>query len=184
MAGLRLSSKPLSSWSRTGPTGRLIVGAIIISLVGLSGLSPIQVFGMTLAWPHAALWGAVGWGLAGLSFRAMLVLAILGLFQDVSFNAPLGSFILVNLTTYGLAAAAQGSLDMERDPILGLLIPAASICAGFAVLWLLASTESDHPVRALPVIAALIMTLLLYYPLARLFHLRGRPGDRIRKQPG
>lgn len=180
MAGLRLrvGAKPVSSWSRTGPTGRLIVGAIIISLFGLSGLSPITVLGVTVPWPHAALWGAAGWGAAGLSFRPMLVLVVLGLAQDISYNAPLGSFILVNLAAYGLSASAQSAFDTERDPILGMLIPVTAIIAGFAVLWMLASTEAAHVVRVIPLFVQMLMTLALYFPLSRIFRLGGRPGER------
>ena len=180
MAGLRVKAKQASSWSRTGPTGRLIIGTIIISIVGIFGLMPIKLLGVTITWPYAALWGAAGWGMAGLAFRPMLILAALGLAQDVSFNAPIGSFILVNLVAYGLSASAQGTFDTKRDPILGTLIPVTVIVAGFSVLWLLASTESDHAVRFVPLLMAMFVTLALYFPLSGLFHLDGA----VRKRAG
>ncbi len=176
--GLRVGAKQQSSWSRTGPTGRLMVGAVVIALVGLAGMSPITLAGVTIAWPHAALWGAAGWGMAGLSFRPMLVLTVLGLIQDVAFNAPLGSFVIVNLAAYGLSATAQGAMDVDSDPILSVLIPSAVIVAGFAALWLLASIEDDHIVKVAPLLAGLFVTLVLYFPLSTLFRLGGRPGER------
>ena len=51
-----------SLWSQTDPTPRLLFGAFAIAAIGLLGLTPREIFGFSIAWPYAALWGAVGWG--------------------------------------------------------------------------------------------------------------------------
>ncbi|MFT5932479.1 MAG: hypothetical protein ACI93G_001568, partial [Hyphomonas sp.] len=101
----RKSGRPSKSlWSQTGPTPRLLFGAFAIAAIGLLGLTPKTLFGLSIAWPYAALWGAVGWGRVGLSLRPMVFLIIFGLIQDISFNAPLGCFVIVNLVVYGFSA--------------------------------------------------------------------------------
>ncbi len=166
-----------SSWSRTPPSARLAVGAIIIAVVGSLGLTPKSIFGWPLPWPYAAMWGAVGWGASGLSYRPMIVLTLFGFAQDIAFEAPLGCFMLVNLTAYGLSAAAAAAWDVRGDVGAQAVTPAAVIGAGFAVLWLLASGVADYPVTVAPLAVAYLATLGLYYPFEQLFLLGGRPGE-------
>ena len=111
----RSSSRPNRSlWSQTGPTPRLLFGAFAIAAIGLLGLTPREFFGFSIAWPYAALWGAVGWGRVGLSVRPMILLIIFGLVQDVTFHAPIGCFVILNLLAYGASAAIAAS-DTTRD---------------------------------------------------------------------
>ncbi|MEL7130727.1 MAG: hypothetical protein AAGK23_14395, partial [Pseudomonadota bacterium] len=124
-----------SSWQRTRPTARMLVGAIIIALIGLVGLTPKTIFGVQLIWPYAGLWGAVGWASAGLALRPMLLLCLFGIAQDVFFVGPIGNFMLVNLITYGVAATLGETLDVETDPVRALMVSAVSMGAGFAALW-------------------------------------------------
>ena len=178
MASWSRSMAEKSAWSRTGPNARLLVGAIIIALVGLIGLTPKSLFGLDLIWPYAALWGAAGWASAGLSLRPMLILCVFGMAQDISYHSPIGSFMLVNLATYGAASLAGGTLDVEGDPTKALLVAAFSMAVGFAVMWFMASATADHVVRLLPILLVFVVTLLLFVPFARLFRLGGRPGER------
>jgi hypothetical protein len=61
------------------------------------GMTPKAFFGFPLAWPFAALWGAMGWGRVGLALRPMMLLVLFGLMQDIVSNAPLGCFAMINL---------------------------------------------------------------------------------------
>ena len=140
-----------SLWSQSGPTPRLLFGAFVIATVGLLGLTPKEVFGLSIAWPYAALWGAVGWGRVGLSLRPMLLLIVFGLIQDVTFHAPLGCFVILS--------------------------PIVLFCGAFLLLWLMASTLEDHPVRILPLIASLITTGIVYAVVHRVFDLGRKPGE-------
>lgn len=165
-----------SLWSRTGPTGRLLFGAFLISTIGLWGLRPYTLFGMVIAWPHAALWGAVGWGRVGLSLRPMALLIVFGLIQDVTFNAPLGCFVVVNLAVYGLSASAANTLGLDRSRAISTIVSGGLFLTGFAVLWLLASSFADHAVRVSPIIASLAVTTLSYFLVQEIFDLGRRPG--------
>ncbi|MEO1015521.1 MAG: hypothetical protein AAFX08_10080 [Pseudomonadota bacterium] len=160
-------------WSRLSPNARLVVGLVIICLVGLAGLTPKTVLGMTIPWPYAALWGAAGWGAAGMSFRPMIFLALLGVAQDVASNAPIGAFMLVNLAAYGASATMAEAFDIEGDLGARAAAPALSIGAGFFTLWLIASGTADHAVRVGPILGAFVVTLGAYYLAARAFWIGG-----------
>lgn len=167
-----------SAWQRTGPTSRLMVGVLIVALFGLTGLTPKSLFGMEIVWPYAGLWAAVGWASAGLALRPMLILAAFGIAQDVTFNAPLGSFLIVHLATYGVAAVLSESFDVEGDAVRALMVAVAAMAVGMVVVWALASSAADQAVRVAPLLAVYVMTLLLFIPLSGLFRLGGRPGEK------
>lgn len=175
--GLRVSARRRSFWTQSGPNTRLAIGALLIATVGLFGLRPVSLFGVLLAWPHAALWGAAGWGRVGLSLRPMLVLIALGMAQDVAFNAPIGSFVMVNLAVYGASAFLSDQLDVEGDPALFWAVPAMLIGLGFLALWVISSSVADHAVRLSPLMLDLAVTLGLFYVLRGLFNLGRRPGE-------
>ncbi len=177
MSQFRVGAKPPSLWSRTGPTLRLVVGAVLIAAIGLLGLTEKTLFGVTVPWPHAALWGAVGWGMVGLSLRPMLALTLLGFAQDIAFVAPLGCFVLVNLSIYGLSAAVSDAIDPETDPFLSWLAPIALTAAGFLGLWIIASSVADHAVQAWPLLLAYFSTVGLYFFVGGIFRLGRAPGE-------
>lgn len=168
-----------SAWSRVRPSYRLWIGFGLIALIGLLGQTPKSFFWVQAIWPHAALWGAVGWASAGLSVRPMIMLCMLGVAQDISFDGPIGVFWLVNLATYGLAAQLGETFDVETDAVRALMVAAVSMAAGFIVLWFLASGTANHGVRVIPRIQEWGLTLVLFLPLAPIFRLGGRPGERI-----
>jgi hypothetical protein len=159
----------------------LLFGALIVAIIGLWGLTPKTVFGVTIAWPYAALWGAIGWGRVGLSLRPMLVLIVFGLILDINSNAPLGCFVVMNLVTYGLSAAVAGMLDVDSDPIMAVVVPAALLLAGHVVLWIIASFFTDFPQRVTPLLFHLVTTGIGYALFANAFHL-GRPPGMFGRQ--
>ena len=171
--------KTKSLWSQTGPTPRLVFGAFAIAAIGLLGLTPREFFGFSLAWPYAALWGAVGWGRVGLSLRPMILLIIFGLVQDVTFHAPLGCFVILNLLAYGASAAIADMFDVMNEPLIAILSPVLLFSGAFLLLWLMASTLEDHPVRVLPLLASLMTTGLAYALLHKVFDLGRRPGEMV-----
>lgn len=167
-----------SLWSQVSPSYRLVIGFAIIGVIGLLGQTPKSFLGVQLIWPHAALWGAVGWAAAGLSIRPMLLLCFLGIAQDISFDGPVAVFMIVNLVTYGVAALLGETFDVESDPVNAVMVAATAMFAGFFLLWLLASGTANHGVRVLPRIQEWLLTLLMFVPLAPMFRLGGRPGER------
>ncbi len=167
-----------SSWSQTPPTSRLLVGVLLIAGVGFLGLTPHTAFDIKLIWPHAALWGAVGWASVGLSLRPMLFLCAFGFAQDIAFNSPIAVFMIVNLATYGVAASFSGMFDVDTDPVKGLIVAAIAMAVGFFLLWVLASGTVDYVIPLTPLLQAWFVTLLLYLPIATLFQLGGVPGER------
>ena len=168
-----------SSWQRTRPSARLLVGIMIITLVGLSGLTRKSLFGVEMIWPYAALWGAVGWASVGLAVRPMIVLAGFGIAQDVSFNAPIGSFVLVNLSTYAVAATLSETFDVESDPVRALLVSSVSMAAGIFVLWMLSGGVTEQVALLAPLVSVYLLTLILFVPLGGLFRLGARPGETL-----
>ncbi len=168
-------------WSRTAPATRLVIGAILIMLIGFVGQTPKSVFGFQLIWPHAAMLGAAGWGMSGHRFSPMVVLIFLGLIQDVSFEASLGCFVLVNLGVYGLSAFAAESLDVSNDPVMRAIVPIFTIAVGFLILWVVASATSGQMATVRPLVGAFAMTLGLHFLLARFFDLGVRAGEQMRR---
>lgn len=177
MSRFRVAAKSPSLWSQTGPTLRLVVGVCLIAVIGLVGLTEKTLFGVAVPWPHAALWGAVGWGAVGLSLRPMAALTLLGFAQDIAFVAPLGCFVLVNLSIYGLSAAVSESIDPETDPLISWLAPVALIAAGFFALWIIASSVADHAVQVWPLLLAYFSTAGLYFVVGGVFRLGRAPGE-------
>lgn len=176
----RKSGRPRKSiWSSTGPTPRLLFGAFAIAAIGLLGLTPKTLFGLSIAWPYAALWGAVGWGRVGMSLRPMVLLIAFGLIQDISFNAPLGCFVIVNLVVYGFSAWIAGMFDVMNEPLVAVIAPILQFISGFLVLWLMASALEDHAVRATPLFAAFLTTGVIYAACHRLFDLGRAPGEPV-----
>ncbi len=179
MAKRRNTSLILETWRGAGAGSRLLAGALLIAAIGVLGQSPHTLFGMAVPWPHAALWGAVGWARAGLALRPMLVLIALGIAQDMASGAPIGSFVLINLLTFGLAAMAHDLADRDMAPLLRLLVPAFVLLVGFFMLWLGASNATDNRLAITPLVRSFAMTTLVFYLLQPLFDLGGpRPGAR------
>ncbi|MEZ5953115.1 MAG: hypothetical protein R3C13_02300 [Hyphomonas sp.] len=164
-------------WSKAGPTPRLMLGSLVIAAVGLFGLTRNDIFGMSFAWPHAALWGAIGWGRVGLSIRPMLILIAFGLIQDVTFHAPFGCFEVVNLLTYAGSTAIASQFDVTSEPLIAIVATVLLFSGAFLLLWLMASTLEDHPVRILPLVASMLTTGALYALIQRVFDLGRRPGE-------
>jgi len=161
MSGSFLNRRRQSLWAKSGPTPRLIFGSFLIATVGLFGLTRNDIFGLSFAWPHAALWGAVGWGRVGLSIRPMIILIVFGGIQDVIFHAPIGSFAVVNLMTYAASTAIAAQFDVTNEPLIAIVATVLLFAGAFLLLWIMASTLEDHAVRILPLFAAMLPTGLL-----------------------
>ena len=177
MPGSFLTRRRQSLWAKSGPTPRLIFGSFLIATVGLFGLTRNDIFGLSFAWPHAALWGAVGCGRVGLSVRPMIILIIFGGIQDVIFHAPMGSFEVVNLMTYAASTAISAQFDITNEPLIAIVATVLLFAGAFLLLWIMASTLEDHPVRILPLFAAMLTTGLLYALIHKVFDLGRKPGE-------
>lgn len=177
MSGSVAARRKQSLWSKAGPTPRLLFGSFLIAVIGLFGLTRNDIFGLSFAWPHAALWGAVGWGRVGLSVRPMIMLIAFGVIQDVIFHAPFGSFEVINLMTYAASTAIASEFDVTSEPLIAIVSTVLLFVGAFLLLWLMASTLEDHPVRALPLVAAMLTTGLLYALVQKIFDLGRKPGE-------
>jgi hypothetical protein len=162
-------------WENARPRARLLVGAVIVLLIGMVGLTPKSLFGVTLAWPYVGLIAAVGWGRSGLRFGPMIFLLMFGFAQDAS-QAPWGSHGLASLLTYGLTAMVSQMVDTERTPLLSFLLPVISLFFGITLVWIAASISSGHVVRVTPMLTAYFATLVVHMLIAPLFELSARRG--------
>ena len=153
MSGSVAARRKQSLWSKAGPTPRLLFGSFLIAVIGLFGLTRNDIFGLSFAWPHAALWGAVGWGRVGLSVRP------------------------INLMTYAASTAIASEFDVTSEPLIAIVSTVLLFVGAFLLLWLMASTLEDHPVRALPLVAAMLTTGLLYALVQKIFDLGRKPGE-------
>lgn len=169
--------KKKSLWSEIAPSARLAFGAFFIALCGAIGMLPREIFGVAIAWPYAALWGAMGWGRVGLSLRPMLLLLAFGLMQDVISNAPLGCFAVINLVVYGLSALIAEQTDGMRDALVATTGPAVMLAAAFLMVWLFASVTSNHLVGSAPILMSILSTGVVYLLAYRMFDLGRRPGE-------
>ena len=109
MAGPRNNRKQRTLWSQSGPSPRLLFGAAIIAIVGVLGMTPKAFFGIPLAWPFAALWGAMGWGRVGLALRPMV---LAGPSWLVKLSEPGGA------APYGVAIAAGALVALPQSVLL------------------------------------------------------------------
>lgn len=164
-------------WQSARARSRLAIGAMIVALVGLAGLTPNVWFDLTLAWPYAALIAAAGWGRSGLAFTPMALLVLFGFAQDVTSSAPMGCFALVNLATYGASAALNQTFDIERSAGMNFGLPIALLILGICLVWLLASFASGHVARVTPLFSAFLSTLVLHLLIAPVFDLGIRRGS-------
>ncbi|MFN7055589.1 hypothetical protein [Hyphomonas sp.] len=178
MNRLALGRKPKSIWSGLAPSARLAFGAFFIALAGTIGMLPRELFGVTIAWPYAALWGAMGWGRAGLSVRPMVLLLLFGLMQDIVSNAPLGCFAVINLAVYGLSAFITEQTDGMRDALVAAAGPVFMLAAAFLMVWVFASVTTNQPVRSSPILMSVATTGVFYLAAWRMFDLGRRPGER------
>ncbi|MEO0608650.1 MAG: hypothetical protein AAFY82_10495 [Pseudomonadota bacterium] len=160
-------------WEAAGPRARLVVGALVVALIGMVGLTPKSLFGVPLAWPYVGLIAAVGWGRSGIAFAPMAVLVLFGFAQDAS-QAPWGAHGLANLLIFGLAALVNQTFDTERTPFLSFILPVVTLFSGIALVWLVASVSSGHVVRVTPMLTAYFATLVVHMLIAPLFDLGTR----------
>lgn len=172
-----LGRKKKSIWSQMAPSARLAFGAFFIALCGAIGMLPREFFGMSIAWPYAALWGAMGWGRVGLSLRPMMLLLLFGLMQDIVSNAPLGCFAVINLVVYGLSAFIADQTDGMRDALVAAIGPAVMLAAALLMVWIFASVTSNHLVRSSPILMSILSTGVVYLLAYRMFDLGRRPGE-------
>lgn len=162
-------------WEGARPRTRLLIGALVVSLIGLAGLTPKSIMGVPLVWPYIGLIAAVGWGRSGFGFGPMMFLILFGFAQDAS-QAPWGSHGLANLLTYGLSALVTQTFDTERTPMMGFVLPVLTLFSGILLVWIVASISSGHLVRVLPVLTAYFATLIVHMLIAPLFDLGVRRG--------
>ncbi len=162
-------------WEGAKPRTRLVIGAVVVLLIGVVGLTPKSVFGMPLAWPYVGLIAAVGWGRSGLAFGPMVFLIFFGFAQDVS-QAPWGSHGLANLLTYGVSVLVSQTFDTDRNPSLSFGLPVITLFLGMVLVWLAATVSSGHAVRIIPLMTAYFATLIVQMLIAPLFDLGIRRG--------
>lgn len=168
----------VSFWENARPDIRLLIGALLVALIGLAGLTPTY-FGVTLSWPFAAFIAATGWGSGGIAMRPMLLLILFGFAQDVSMIfAPLGAFALINVLVFGISAGLHQTFDTDRSGGIAVIIPLVCITSGFVMLWIIASLTTGAPVRVLPLMLSLFSTLAMYVLIAPVFDLGRRPDER------
>lgn len=164
-------------WQSARPRLRLAVGSVLIAAIGLAGLTPVVFFSMTLSWPFAALIAAAGWGRSGFGFGPMAMLIIFGFAQDVTASAPLGSFALINLATYGASVAVSQTFEIERSRGMNYGLPMLMLVFGMTLVWLLASFAGGHVARIGPLTSALLATIFLHMLIAPVFDLGIRRGN-------
>lgn len=165
-------------WRKARPDVRLLIGALLVILIGLAGLTPTY-FGVALSWPFAAFIAATGWGAGGIAMRPMLLLILFGFAQDVSMIfAPLGVFALINIIVFGISAGLHQTFDADRSGGVAAVIPFVCVTSGFIMLWVIASLTTGAPVQVLPLFLSLFSTLAMYVLIAQVFDLGRRPDQR------
>ena len=167
----------LSWWAQSRPRMRLFVGAGLVAIIGLTGLTPNVMFDIALSWPYAALIAAAGWGRSGLGFGPMIALVLFGVAQDITSDAALGVHALVNLLTFGFSALVSQTLDTQRSQSMAYGLPILSIGLGVSLVWLLASVSGGHAERVTPMFAVFLSTVFVHMIAAPVFDLGIRRGD-------
>ncbi|MEM6627368.1 MAG: hypothetical protein AAF719_11750 [Pseudomonadota bacterium] len=144
---------------------RIRVGltALLAMLISTLGLQPAF---SDWVWPIAGLWAAAAWSSLGLSLWAAGVLCVMGLFQDIAYEAPLGAWPLAFLGAYSV-----GLVTMARTPPMSRLTAEAITVFGGLVAAAVALAAANDLAGAAAfwrngMIGDLLITAALY-PLAR-----------------
>lgn len=164
-------------WVRARPRLRLLVGAAIVAVIGLAGLTPNVMFDIALSWPYAALIAAAGWGRSGLGFGPIIALILFGVAQDITSDAALGAHALVNLLAFGFSALVSQTFDSQRSQSMAYGLPILSIGLGVFLVWLLASISGGHAERVTPMLAVFLSTVFVHMIAAPIFDLGIRRSD-------
>ncbi|MEI9904072.1 MAG: hypothetical protein WDN06_08875 [Asticcacaulis sp.] len=90
-----------------GPWDWIIAPALICAAATIVLAAPIQPFGFYLPEPVLAFALAFAWPLIRPSYIAPVVLGLLGLFLDLTYNTPLGFWTLLLMLTYGALTALR-----------------------------------------------------------------------------
>lgn len=159
------------TWQRTGLTGRLGTGLVVIILLTLAWDQMSSAFNTRLPWPMLGLVAAVGWARIGLSIRPMLALLVLGLIIDSVSQAPFGVFPIVFLSTYWLLTMAGSVLGAEVDPVLGSVFPFVGLACGYLLLWISASVIVSAPVDVAPLLMGWVLSSIVYAVFEGVFDL-------------
>ena len=67
--------------------------------------------------------------------------------------------------------------DVMTDTLVAIRSPVLLFSGAFLILWLMAWTLEDQPVRVVPLFASLLTTGLAYAVLQKMFDLGRRPGE-------
>ena len=97
--------------------------------------------------------------------------------ENLATLAPFGSFEVINLMTYAASTAIAGEFDVTNEALIAIASAVVLFAGAFLLLWLMASTLEDHAVRALPLVAAMMTTGLLYALVHKVFDLGRKPGE-------
>ncbi len=150
---------------------KLLLGTLLVIIAGMLQQTQPVLAGPAIPWPNVALWAAAGWGLSGLAIRKVALLMVFGLVQDILLNAPLGAFVLVNLSALGVSAWLSGRNERDGTDARGLLHAMIAILAGYGVTVFLAMTINEASPRLLPVMGDLGVTILLFLLVFPVFNL-------------
>lgn len=90
-----------------GPWDWIIAPALICAAVTVVLAAPIQPFGLYLPEPVSALVLAFAWPLIRPSYIAPVMLGLLGLFMDLTYNTPLGFWTLLLMLVYATLTAVR-----------------------------------------------------------------------------
>ena len=139
----------------------LVTPAAFCAVASVCLALPVKVFSLQPPEPVFAMAPAFAWAAIRPSMLPPLVLAALGLFQDVLWGGPLGLWPLCLLTVYGLAYSIRQVLSGEGFWALGAWYGA--VCAlGFATGLLLVSLTAGEVPNLVGVALQFAVTLALY----------------------
>lgn len=175
MNALSLFDDLVRFWQRLGEGWRIFLGSLLILVLAFTSLMPNSIFGIEIVWSFATLWAAIGWGLAGISLRPLFLLSLFGLLQDVQMDAPIGCFMVINLSVYGLSVWAGENFDFDADPVRRMMVAPIGIGIGIFALWVFSSTSQDYRVSVSSFIGPYCTTLIGYMVFSWVFKLRGDP---------
>ena len=75
------------------------------------------------------------------------------------------------------AESIKKKFDTDRAGDLGAAVPLACIALGFVLVWLIASLSGGHVAKMLPLLSALVVTLLFHVVTSPVFDLGIRRGQ-------
>jgi rod shape-determining protein MreD len=151
----RHAVQTLQPWRWIGGPALLSVCATVLLA------APFRLFGVGLPEPMFPLCLAFAWAVIRPSILGPVALLVLGLFDDLFWDGPLGLWALALISAYGLALSGRSLMAGQGRVVMGAWY-AAACCLAMGVAFVFATMVAHERPNLFAMIWQLLWTMALY----------------------